>query len=72
MGAIEIQMSSTLQLMAIASGEYDASEFCQGLQFGIHGSNLLISVAKSLVQEGEQMDALGYAQQLGVQITMPE
>ena len=36
-----------------ATEEYQGSEFCSGLHFGMHGSNMLLSVAKTFTMKLE-------------------
>ena len=61
MNAIEVQMNSTLTLLAAMTWNYEGSEFCAGVHFGIHGSNLLINVAKALVDPNVEVDVMGDA-----------
>ena len=64
-------MNSTILLLATFDDSYPGSDFCRGVQFGIHGSNLLINIVKSSIDKTAQIDPLGGAQRLGVNIIMP-
>ena len=52
-------MTSTLTLVSVMN--YEGSEFCSGLHFGIHGSNLLINIAKTLTDTDALVDPMGDA-----------
>ena len=50
--AIETFINSVLSLQATVRG-YPGSEFCSGLLFGIHGSNLLLKIGKTFMLQFE-------------------
>jgi len=54
LNGIEVFVSSILSLQATVRG-YPGSEFCSGVLFGIHGSNLLLNVGKVVVVEFEKV-----------------
>ena len=41
--------------MVATTDGYEGSEFCSGLLFGIHGSNMLLNVAKTFTQKIEKI-----------------
>ena len=45
-------VKSIINLVA-TTNDYSGSEFCSGLLFGIHGSNMLLHIAKSFVMKVE-------------------
>ena len=45
-------VNSIIALVA-ATEDYPGSEFCSGLHFGMHGSNMLLSVAKTFTMKLE-------------------
>ena len=47
-------VNSIISLVATTDG-YSGSEFCSGLLFGIHGSNMLLNIAKTFTQKIEQI-----------------
>ena len=51
---VQVVVSSIINLVAATDG-YAGSEFCSGLLFGIHGSNMLLNVAKTFTQKIEKI-----------------
>ena len=47
-GSIELFIDS-IKTLETAANKYEASEFCRGVVFGIHGSRLLFAVGRQLV-----------------------
>ena len=45
-------VKSIINLVAATDG-YSGSEFCSGLLFGMHGSNMLLNIAKTFTQKLE-------------------
>ena len=51
---VQVLVNSIISLVATVDG-YEGSEFCSGLLFGIHGSNMLLNVAKTFTQKIEKI-----------------
>ena len=49
---VQVLVNSIIALVA-ATEDYQGSEFCSGLHFGMHGSNMLLSVAKTFTMKIE-------------------
>ena len=49
---VQVVVSSIINLVAATDG-YAGSEFCSGLLFGIHGSNMLLNIAKTFTMKLE-------------------
>ena len=52
LSAIKLFANTAANLNAIVM-KYNGSEFCSGLLFGIHGSNLLIGIAKMILMQSD-------------------
>ena len=46
---MEVFASSLTQLMAVFTGGYEGDDFCSGLIFGSNGAQMLVNVAKTLI-----------------------
>ena len=58
---VQVMVNSVMNLVA-AVDDYSGTEFCSGLFFGIHGSNMLLGIAKVFVQKLEKtLEALNGA-----------
>ena len=55
--SIDTIVNATFEILAVIHG-YQGSEFCQGLLFGIHGSNLVLNLGKDIVKQVESLNEL--------------